>query len=143
MASSPQALRETPSTAREMLARHLQHVVAMEIEIAFLGLDASLTAEMSARRWIERLRRVYANITACKVVIERPHRHHEAGNMFHVRIEIAVPDRVLVVTRDPGVAAAHDDVYVAIADAFRAARRQLQQYSAVRRRGVRLHAALA
>jgi ribosome-associated translation inhibitor RaiA len=105
----------------------------MQVEITFRGMTPSLSAEMSARRWVERLRRGYANITSCKVVIEQPHRHHEHGNAFHVRVEVAVPGDVISVSRDPGDESTHVDVYAAIADAFRAARRQLQQYAAMRR----------
>jgi ribosome-associated translation inhibitor RaiA len=106
----------------------------MQIEITFRGMTPSVSAEMSARRWIERLTRVYANIIGCRVVIEIPHQHHESGNVFHVRVDLVVPGQVLLVTHDPGIVEGHEDVYVAISDAFRAARRQLQSYAAVRRR---------
>ena len=115
----------------------------MQIEIVFRGMDPSISAEMSARRWVERLRRVYADITKCNVMIEMPHRHHERHNTFHVRVELAVPGEVLAVTRDPGEEGAHEDVYVAISDAFRAARRRLQQYATMRRRDVKHHEARA
>ena len=109
----------------------------MQIEITFRGMTPSVSAEMSARRWIERLTKVYANIVGCRVVIEIPHQHHERGNQFHVRIELVVPGQVLSVTHDP--AEGHEDVYVAISDAFRAVRRQLQSYAAVRRREMKRH----
>lgn len=115
----------------------------MQIDINFRGMPTSLAAEMSTRRWIERLRRVYADITRCSVVIEIPHHHQTRDPHFHVRIELAVPDQVLAVTHDPGVDAAHDDLHVAISDAFRAARRRLQQYAAIRRREVKQHDAQA
>ena len=111
----------------------------MQIEITFRGMTPSVSAEMSARRWIERLTKVYANIIGCRVVIEIPHHHHERGNQFHVRIELVVPGQVLSVTHDPGIAEGHEDVYVAISDAFRAVRRQLQSYAAVRRREMKRH----
>jgi ribosome-associated translation inhibitor RaiA len=111
----------------------------MQIEITFRGMTPSVSAEMSARRWIERLTRVYANIIGCRVVVEIPHQHHERGNLFHVRIELVVPGQVLAVTQDPGIAEGHEDVYVAISDAFRAVRRQLQSYAAVRRREMKRH----
>jgi hypothetical protein len=50
-----------------------------------------------------------------------------------------VPGQVLSVTQDPGNAEGHEDVYVAISDAFRAVRRQLQSYAAVRRREMKRH----
>lgn len=111
----------------------------MQIEITFRGMTPSVSAEMAARRWIERLTRVYANIIGCRVVIEIPHQHHERGNVFHVRVELVVPGQCLLVTHDPGALEEHEDVYVAISDAFRAARRQLQSYAAVRRRELKRH----
>lgn len=111
----------------------------MQIDITFRGMAASVSAEMAARRWIDRLARVYAGITSCRVVVEIPHQHHERGKAFHIGIELAVPGQLLAVSHDPGNSAAHDDVYVAIADAFRAARRQLQHYTVLRRREVRRH----
>lgn len=130
------ALRVLP---RKLLAHSLQYESAMQIEITFRGMTPSVSAEMAARRWIDRLTRVWANIIGCHVVIEIPHQHHERGNAFHVRVELVVPGQVLLVTHDPGIAEGHDDVYVAISDAFRAARRQLQSYAAVRRREQKRH----
>jgi hypothetical protein len=111
----------------------------MQIDIQFRGMPHSVAAEMSARRWIERLRRVSSDLLRCAVVVEIPHHHQQRSPLFHVRIDLVVPDQVLAVTRDPGEQAAHDDVYVAISDAFRAARRRLQHYLAVRRREVKQH----
>lgn len=111
----------------------------MQIEIAFRGMTPSVSVEMAARRWIQRLARVYENIIGCRVVIEVPHQSQEQGNTFHVRIDLVVPGQVLLVTHDPGDQRAHEDAYAAISDAFRAARRQLQQYAAVRRRETKRH----
>jgi hypothetical protein len=113
----------------------------MQIDIQFRGMPHSVAAEMSARRWIERLRRVSGDIIRCSVTVEIPHHHQQRDPAFHVRIELVVPDQVLAVSRDPGEEAAHDDVYVAISDAFRAARRRLQQYVSLRRREVKAHSA--
>lgn len=55
-----------------------------------------------------------------------------------MRVELSVPDRVLTVDRS-GADPAHEDVYVAISDAFRAARRQLQDYAHVRRGDIKNH----
>jgi ribosome-associated translation inhibitor RaiA len=115
--------------------------VIMQIDIKFRGMPHSVAAEMSARRWIERLRRVSDDILRCAVVVEIPHHHQQRDPLFHVRIELLVPGQALAVTRDPGNAAGHDDVYAAISDAFRTARRRLQQYVAIRRREVKAHSA--
>jgi cold shock CspA family protein len=72
-------------------------------------------------------------------VVERPHRQHHKGTLFHVRIDLRVPGRELVVNRDPTEHHAHEDVYVAIRDAFDAARRQLEDHAREMRGGVKSH----
>jgi ribosome-associated translation inhibitor RaiA len=94
-------------------------------QVTFHGLDHSDAAAQRVHEHVDKLARHNAAITRCDVTIEAPHRHQRQGRQFHVRIELAVPGRTLVVSRDPGEAAAHDDVYVALRDAFDAARRQL------------------
>jgi cold shock CspA family protein len=74
------------------------------------------------------------------VAVETPHRHHHRGNLFHVRIDITVPGRELVVGRSPAAHHAHEDVYVAIRDAFRAAARQLEDHARLVRGEVKTHA---
>lgn len=81
-----------------------------------------------------KLEQFYEKITSCRVLIEAPHRRHRKGKLYHVRVDIAVPGHELVVKREPPEHGAHEDVYVAIRDAFDAARRELQDY-ARRRRG--------
>ncbi|MBA2663033.1 MAG: HPF/RaiA family ribosome-associated protein, partial [Bradymonadaceae bacterium] len=48
---------------------------------------------------------------------------------YRVRIDMSVPGEELVVSRDPGSSQAHNDLYIAIRDAFNAAERQLRSYS--------------
>ena len=91
-------------------------------------------------RWVARLEHAFERIERCAVVIEVPHRHQRQGNVFHVRVEVTVPDRTIAVSRDPGLDHAHEDVYVAIANAFRAARRQLQDHARIQRGDVKIHA---
>jgi ribosome-associated translation inhibitor RaiA len=72
------------------------------------------------------LERLCDRITSCRVVIDAPHQHHHRGKTYHVSIELSVPGAEIVVNRDPGRDHAHEDVYVAIRDAFDAASRQLK-----------------
>ena len=101
----------------------------MQTDIIFRGMDPSAAAEDFARRWFDRLQRVYSGIVRCTAVIEIPHHHQQRDPRFHVRLEIAVPGEVICVTADPGLADAHDDLMVTLGDAFKAARRQLQHYT--------------
>ena len=77
---------------------------------------------------VAKLEHVYPRITRCEVAIEQPHRHHHVGRRFHVRIRLTVPGAELVASTDPARDGAHEDVYVALRDAFLAVRRQLEDH---------------
>lgn len=95
------------------------------IDVVFRDMAPSPMVDVFVRRWATRLHKSFERIEACTVVIEQPHRHHEHGRRFHVRIQLAVPGESIVISHEPGVDAGHEDVYVAVRDAFRAARRRL------------------
>jgi cold shock CspA family protein/ribosome-associated translation inhibitor RaiA len=98
------------------------------LEISFRGLAHSPEIEAEIRKKAAQLDDFYDRITGCKVVVETPHHHHHKGNLYHVRLRIAVPQREIVVDREPDARHAHEDVHVTIRDAFKEARRQLQDY---------------
>lgn len=98
------------------------------LEVTFRGMTPSPAVEASIHRWIDRLERNVGGIEHCSVVIDQPHRHARHGNAFHVRVGLHVSGRDIAVAREPDRDGRHEDVYVAIADAFRAARRQILHY---------------
>ncbi len=81
-----------------------------------------------------KLESLFPDIVGCRVVVELPHRHKHQGKPFNVRLEIKVPGDELVVNRDR-----HEDVYVALRDAFDAAKRQLEDYARKLRGAVKVH----
>jgi ribosome-associated translation inhibitor RaiA len=97
------------------------------IAITFRGMTTSPSVEAAIERWVARLELVSDQIAYCTVVVDAPSRRHRHGAHFHVGITLAIPDHVIAVSHDPGRDEGHTDVYVAIADAFRAARRQLEE----------------
>src|SRR4051812_38087945 len=90
---------------------------ACMLEIEFRDLPRTPNLEATVQQWAKKLVTTGARITRCDVVIEVPHRHHRHGNAYHVRVEVAIPEQVLVAEHD------HADVYLAVADAFLAMRR--------------------
>jgi ribosomal subunit interface protein len=94
--------------------------------ISFHGLDPSPAIETRVREEVEKLQRFHDRITGCHVTITAPHRRHRQGIIYGVRIDITVPREEIVVSREPETNHAHEDPYVAIRDAFQAARRQLE-----------------
>jgi ribosome-associated translation inhibitor RaiA len=107
--------------------------MAITTHVHYRGLSAVPGVDAYVQRCVARLERSFDRIHGCAVTIELPHRHQQHGRRFHATIVIEVPGRTLTVSHDPGVDGAHADVHVALRDAFRAARRQLDAYaSAVR-----------
>lgn len=96
------------------------------LQVSFRNMDRSEAVEARVREKAGKLEQYYGHLTSCRVVVEAPQRRHHKGNLFHVRIELGLPGKELVVSRHPKDKQAHEDVYVAIRDAFDAARRQLE-----------------
>ena len=99
------------------------------LEITFRNLDHSDAVEAKVREKVEKLEQAYDRITSCRVRIEAMNRQHTKGNLYQVNIEIGVPGKQVTVGRNAGKNHAHEDVYVALRDAFNAARRRLADHS--------------
>jgi ribosomal subunit interface protein len=115
----------------------------LPLQVSFRDMEPSAAVEAKIRQRAARLDRYYDRIMSCRVVVESPHRHHHQGKLYHVRIDITVPRGELVVNREPGEHHAHEDVYVAIRDAFDAAQRRLEDYARRQRGTVKAHEAPA
>ena len=103
-------------------------------QITLHGIGPSLAIERALRRKVAWLRRYYPRIMGCRVTVEAPHRHQRKGRLYSVRVDVTVPGGELVVARSPSLHHAHEDLLVAMRDAFDAARRELMDY-ARRQRG--------
>lgn len=93
------------------------------IQITLRNVDHSDELEKHIREKAKKLESFFEHIISCRVVVEMPHNHKHQGKVFNIRIDIGVPGHEIVVNRDH-----HEDVYVALRDAFDAARRQLEDY---------------
>ncbi len=113
----------------------------LPLQITFRDIPPSDAVESRIREKAAKLDELYEHIMSCRVVVEAPHRRHHQGKLYHVRIDITVPDDELVVSREPHERHAHEDVYVAIRDAFDAAKRQLEDYVRRHRSYVKTHEA--
>lgn len=113
---------------------------SIPLEISFRNLDPSAALEARIRERAAKLEKFCDRITRCRVMVEAPHKHHHKGKLYHVRIDVTVPGREIVVQRDPGDHEAHEDAYVAVRDAFNAVARQLEDYMRQRRGNIKTHA---
>ena len=104
------------------------------LQITIRNVDHSEALETRIRAKVEKLEEFFKHIISCRVVIEVPHKHHHQGKQFNVRIDIGVPGNEIVVNRDHA-----EDVYVALRDAFDAAKRQLEDYARKIRGDIKAH----
>lgn len=111
------------------------------LEIRFHNLDRSDAIEAAVRERAGKLERFAADIVSCRVTIEAPHKHRRQGKLYGVKVDLRLPGGEIVASREPDAHHAHEDVYVALRDAFDAARRQLQDYVRVRQAKVKTHEA--
>jgi ribosomal subunit interface protein len=110
-------------------------------QISFRGVESSAAIEAKVRERVARLERYYDRIIGCRVMIEAPHRRHQHGTIYHVRVDVVVPGGELVVNREPAEHHQHEDLYVAIRDAFDAAQRRLEDHARRQRGAVKAHEA--
>lgn len=107
--------------------------MSIPVQVTFRDMEPSASVEAYIRNWVTKLEHIYSRIERCEVVVERPHQRHLKGQRFHVRVTLAVPGPDVVVSRDHALNGAHEDAYVAVRDAFRAARRQLEDHVRTKR----------
>jgi ribosomal subunit interface protein len=111
----------------------------MPLQIAFRNMEPSAAIEARVRERAKKLDRYHDRIMSCRVVIESPHRHHHQGKVFHVRLDVTIPQGEIIVNREPEENHAHEDVFVAIRDAFDAMQRRLQDHLRQQRGAVKTH----
>jgi ribosomal subunit interface protein len=109
-------------------------------QIVWQNLAPSDKSETKIRKHIAKLEKFATRLSDCRVVIEVPHRHHHQGNIYHVQINLTVPGGEFVINRQPPAQQTHEDLHVAIRDAFESAERQLKDYVQQRRGEVKTHA---
>ena len=113
------------------------------LQITFRHMDASPALESRIRALVARFEKFSRQIVHCHVVIEAPQGHQLQNKRFDVRIDITVPGREITVRRARPDDPSHQDVYVALRDVFRAARRRLQDYERERRQDIKTHVEMA
>jgi ribosome-associated translation inhibitor RaiA len=113
--------------------------MTVPLQITFRDLPSSAAVEAQIRERAEHLTRIFDRLTSCRVIVEGRHRPQRAGKVFHLRLELALPGKVIMVGNGPAELHPHDDVFVAVRAAFDSARRQLEHYASRRRGDVKAH----
>ena len=100
-------------------------------QIAFVGMTASEPPRAEVHAWLARLGLLTAPMTEGRVVIEAVD-HDRKERQYRVRMDLTMSQGTVTVGHDHPNNGAHEDIYVAIRNAFRAGRRELEAYSSSR-----------
>jgi ribosome-associated translation inhibitor RaiA len=94
----------------------------MEPQITYRGMDHSPALDARIGELADKLEGVHPKITRCHVIVDEHDRHKQKGNLFEVRVDIHVPGREIVASKQQ-----HEDPYAAVTDAFEVMFRQLEE----------------
>lgn len=97
--------------------------------VTFPGMKPNPRIEAEIRKRAGKLDALCPGIISCHVVADIPHRHHQRGNNFRVRIDIKVRREEIAVARD----GPQKDLQLVLRRAFDVARRRLQERARQRR----------
>lgn len=114
--------------------------MTLDAKLHFHNMEGSDALRDDVERQVTKLGRFHPAITACEVTVSAPHRHRHKGIVYRVTIKLLVPGDTLVVSLGQADKPEYEDCYVAIHDAFKSARRRLQDLKRARRRELNKHA---
>jgi ribosomal subunit interface protein len=97
------------------------------VQVTFRDMAPSPAVAAHVERRAAKLDTFFNRIVKCHVVVEAPHRHSQHGKRFHVRIDLHVPGKELVVSKNPDDS--KEDLHVAVDDAFGDAERVLENHA--------------
>lgn len=110
------------------------------LRVTFQGATPSIAMRRMIEEQVDTLERFYGRMTACHVVFKVPDRHHRSGGLYEVAVHLKMPGGITVdVDRTPRLDERFADPLFALSDAFRRARRRLQDRARVMRRDVKSH----
>jgi cold shock CspA family protein/ribosome-associated translation inhibitor RaiA len=109
-------------------------------QIEFEGTKASPELQAAIDQHIAELESRFGRMTAGRVVVRGPGERHRSGGQYQISIRLALPDgREVNVGRTPKADERHADLTFAVDDAFKRARRQLQDQARQMRGDVKSH----
>ena len=106
----------------------------LEPQITYRGMDHSPAMDARILELAGKLEEFHPKITRCHVVVDELARSKTKGNLFEIRIDLHVPGREIVATRQQ-----HEDPYVAMTGAFDVMYRQVAEDIRKARGDVKTH----
>lgn len=97
-----------------------------DTQVLFRGIEHSQAVEDAVHKRLSKLERFSDEIHSLRVILESPHNNHHKGKVYHVGVEALIPNYDIHVSHDQHDKHEHEDIYVAIRDAFNALERRLK-----------------
>lgn len=107
----------------------------LPLQIAFRDVSRSDAVEADIRQHAAKLETLCDHIMSCRVTVKKPARHKLHGKLYAVHVDLKAPGVEIASTRRHE----HEDVYVAVRDAFDAVKRRLEDYVRRQRGQTKLH----
>jgi len=111
----------------------------LPLQITFRHMEPLPALEARVRELAAKLEKFSKHMVRCHIVLEPPAHHQHQGFLYDFMIDITLPDEQIAIRHSHPADHAHEDPYVALRDAFRAARRRLEDYERKRRHDVKTH----
>ena len=109
-------------------------------QIEFEGFQASPELQAAIEKHLTELESRFGRVTAGRVVVKGPSDHHQSGGQYQVSVRLALPDgREVNIGRTPKKDERYADLTFAVDNAFRRARRRLQDQARLMRRQTKQH----
>jgi ribosomal subunit interface protein len=99
-------------------------MMKLALQVTFRDMPRSEAIEAEIRRRAEKLEDFCDRIISCRVTVETPGGHKHQGKLHSVHVDLKVPGEEIASSRRQE----HEDVYVAVRDAFDTVRRRLEDY---------------
>ena len=110
------------------------------VRLSFQGSAPSQALRREVMEHVDALERFHGRMTACHVVVKAPDRRHRTGGQFEIAIHLALPGGVEVnIDSTSMLDERFADPLFAVGDAFRRARRRIQDRIRRQRGDVKSH----
>ena len=111
------------------------------IQVDFQGMKATEQVRDAINKHIVELEERCGRLTACRVVVRAPSARHRNGSLYGINIRLMLPgNREVNIDRTASADERHADFSFALNDAFKRARRRLQDEVRVMRGEIKVHA---
>lgn len=115
--------------------------MSIPLQISFSNMTASDAVTARIEQLAGKLDRFADRITSCHVVVSVPSRRQRKGRLYEVSIDLKMPGQEIAVNRSPAEDHTHEDVYVAVHEAFDTLLRRIESVSQQQRGEVKAHQA--